>query len=93
MKEKNVDAPVFIAIATKCGFGQWAPDNPTANGQRLLVQDENVFLGADTDALLFDSDRGKGICHFAKAGQIKTAESYALAIRNYLSENKSKHAP
>ena len=78
LDEGGVTAPVFIAIATKCG-AYWAPDNPTARGQRELIDNKRIFLGADTDALIPPAERYDN-CHFAEAGQIKAAAAYAESI-------------
>lgn len=80
LKEKNVDSPIFISIATKCRGG-WNENNPTSVGQRQLVDNKRIFLGADTDKILNDSDRSADRCHFSETGQLKTAESFSTTIR------------
>ena len=81
LDEGGVTAPVYISIATKCGI-YWSPDNPTARGQRELVDNKRIFLGADTDALIPSGDRYDN-CHFSEAGQLKAAAAYADAIAKH----------
>ena len=78
LTENGVDAPLYIAVSTKCG--PWTADNPIAAAQRSLVDNRRVFLGVDTDSLLARDDRHDD-CHFAESGQRKTAAAYADAIR------------
>lgn len=82
LRSNGVDAPMFIAVATRCGFGRgWTRDNATANGQRQLVDGEGVFLAVDSDALLAPGDRDpRDGCHLAASGQQKMAAAYASAI-------------
>lgn len=80
LKEKDVDSPIFISIATRCRGG-WKENNPTSVGQRQLVDHKKIFLGADTDNILNDPDRSPDRCHFSEAGQLKTAESFSTAIQ------------
>ena len=78
----GVTAPTFIAIATKCNvMDNWQRKNPTALGQLQLVDYRKVFLGADTDGLLTVGDRREDQCHLSASGQLKTAMSYALAMK------------
>jgi hypothetical protein len=80
----DIRAPIFIAIATKCGRNpEWIRDNPTAIGQRSLIDGERIFLGADTDALLTAADREPGGCHLSEAGQRRTATAFARAIADF----------
>ena len=78
LRDAGVQAPIFTAIATKC-VADWTKDNPTADGQRAILQREGVHLGADTDALLDGQDRRDG-CHMTASGQEKTAAAFAQAI-------------
>jgi hypothetical protein len=82
LRENNVTVPVFISVSTKCTPNLvWYWNNPTANAQRKLVDNKHMFLGADTDKLLADSDRRLDDCHFGRKGQLKTADSFAAAIK------------
>jgi hypothetical protein len=85
LREVGVDAPFFVSISTKCGRdAHWLPDNPTASGQQMVVAgDSRVFLGANTDLLLASEDRAKDECHLSESGQVKTAQSFALAIEAF----------
>jgi len=78
LTENGVDAPLYIAVSTKCS--PWTADNPVAPAQRSLVDNKRVFLGVDTDSLLAEEDRYDG-CHFSESGQRKTAAAYADAIK------------
>jgi hypothetical protein len=93
LSANKIDAPVFISIATKCGgpVGAWKKENPTANGQRQLVDNKRVFLGADTDTELKFIDRRSDKCHFRESGQLKAAKSFATAIQKYR-ESKSPNS-
>jgi hypothetical protein len=78
----GVNARVFISVSTKCGANEaWSPDNPTAAGQRMLVDNKTIFLGADTDALLKKADRREDDCHLGESGQVKAAAAYADAMK------------
>jgi hypothetical protein len=79
LSEAGVKAPIFLAIATNCGAG-WIADNAIAQAQRALVDGKQVFLGADTDALLGEPDRREDKCHYGASGQAKAAEAFAQAI-------------
>src|SRR5258708_7367723 len=79
LADGGVTAPVFLSVATRC-FPAWKADNPTAGAQRLLVDDRRGFLGADTHALLADTDRRPRRCPFCARGQQKTARALAAAI-------------
>jgi hypothetical protein len=78
LSENGVDAPLFIAVSTRCG--PWTADNPIAAAQRSVVDDKRVFLGVDTDSLLAREDRYDD-CHFSESGQRKAAAGYADAIK------------
>lgn len=80
--------PIFYAIATKCGqVSAWTANNPIAAVQRSLANPKaNIFLGADTDALLVEEDRNTDQCHFSEKGQLKTAAAFAKAIHAYKSK-------
>lgn len=80
LAENGIDAPIYASVSTKCG-DSWKADNPTTTGQRAVIDNKRIFLGADTDTLLADADRQADKCHFAESGQSKTAESYAEAIK------------
>jgi hypothetical protein len=73
------DAPVFIAIATRCG-APWQADNPAAQALRRLPDNRRVYLGADLDGMLTDEDRQPDRCHLGHTAQLKAADSFATAI-------------
>jgi hypothetical protein len=82
LSERKVRAPIFVSIATRwCNAGaNWTEGNPVATGQRLLIDNQRIFLGADTDKLVELKDR-YDTCHFSESGQTKTAEAFADSIR------------
>lgn len=82
LRENGVDAPVFTAIASECRPG-WTAENPTVAGQRAVIDNRRVFLGANTDTLLGEADRREDKCHLGESGQVKTAAAYAKAIQAY----------
>ena len=81
LRENDVNAPIYLSIATKCGGNtNWDQNNPTAIAQWQLIDNKNIFLGVDTDDLVSDQDRRADGCHFAETGQLKTADSIARSI-------------
>ena len=76
----NVAAPTFMSIASKCLGVDWRENNPTAIGQKMLIDNKRIFLGVDTDSLLVSKDRHDG-CHFSEDGQKKTADALAVSIK------------
>ncbi len=79
LRSAGVDAPIFLAISTRCG-PHWTPENPTALALRSLVADGLARLGADSDRLLTSVDRLPDGCHLSASGQTRTADAYAAAI-------------
>ena len=87
----EIRAPAFIAIATKCGRrAGWTPDNPTAVGQRSLIDNKRIFLGADTDTLLAHNGRQSDDCHLSEEGQYKTASAFAQSIAHFQKHNTTE---
>lgn len=81
----GVDAPVFLAVTTRCGFEPgWRADNPVAVSQRGLVDGSRIVLGVDADELLGEGDRRADGCHLSESGQRKVADAYFEAIRRHL---------
>ena len=80
LKEHGVIVPAHISISTKCNQLNWYPDNPTAEGQKFLLTQKGIYLGANTDLMLDDIDRAPDRCHFSESGIHKTAKSYADSI-------------
>jgi hypothetical protein len=82
LAQAGVNAPVFVAVASKCAFpgsSPWSRDNAVSRAQQALIDDRRFFLGVDSDALLSEADRRDG-CHMSETGQLKVAASYANAI-------------
>jgi hypothetical protein len=80
LKAAHVDAPAYVAIATKCPAGDWNPVNPISVAQRSVIDSGLARLGADTDALLSESDRRPDGCHLSASGQDRVSSAYAEAI-------------
>ena len=71
LRQNNINAPIWISITSKCGYGKWFPDNAIANAQNDLSKtNPGVYKGPPTDATLTDLDRVDG-CHFSRPGQSK----------------------
>jgi hypothetical protein len=87
LREKGVDAPIYISIASKCGLDpEWSPENQVAEAQRSLVApSKGIYLGVDTDQLMGKTDRLDD-CHFGQSGQEKFATAWLEII-----SNSSKH--
>lgn len=84
LTKAGVNAPIFISVATKCGYDEiWVQDNQIVVAQRHLVDNVRVFLAADTDDILIAGDRRSDECHLAQSGQLKVANAYADAIHAY----------
>ena len=80
----GVRAPVYVAVASKCGLvDEWNPRNPVAMAQRRLIDGKAVRLGVDADALLDPADRAADGCHLSARGQLRTASAFASAIVRY----------
>lgn len=82
LRDKGVDAPVFPAVATKCGLDTaWSVDNPVAVAQKALPnRDKLIYAGPNTDKLLNKLDRYDD-CHFSGSGQEKFADAWVNAIK------------
>jgi Carbohydrate esterase, sialic acid-specific acetylesterase len=83
LRSHGVDAPVYVAIATKClgksngGTRFHSADNPVARAQLALPDpDTNLKSGVNSDALLGDWDRYDD-CHFSSSGEQTVARAWA----------------
>lgn len=77
--QKNIQAPMFISISSKCG-PKWISNNPISTAQNLLIDNRKIFLGVNSDKLLGVEDRTPDECHLMGSGQLKIAKSYYEAI-------------
>lgn len=79
IRKHGVDAPIYVAVATRCGS---SPADPvTQQAQRELVNTSlGIFPGPYTDELVSIEDRYDA-CHFSDAGLIKHAELWLNAIK------------
>lgn len=82
----GVDAPAFVAIATRCG--QYPP-NETIRAAQIGLADPKlgIFLGPDTDQL-GPEYRYDG-CHFSDLGLEAHAEMWLQVIREYESQKEA----
>lgn len=81
IEQEGVRAKTFISIATRCGFNpNWKAHNPTALGQASLIDNKKIFLGANTDELITETDRQPNNCHFSTSGQELAARAFANSI-------------
>ncbi len=80
IRAKGVDAPVFVAVATRCG--KYAPNPEIQQAQRELADPTaGVFPGPDTDQL-DESYRYDG-CHFSTNGLDVHAQLWAAQLKTY----------
>jgi Carbohydrate esterase, sialic acid-specific acetylesterase len=77
----GIDAPFFIALATKCGSDP-APDAYNIRGGQTSAVNplDSVFLGPDTDRL-GDEFRDAKHCHFNGAGLLRHAAMWADVLQ------------
>jgi len=79
IRKLGIDAPVYVAVATRCGSA--GPGYDVQFAQRELVNPAlGIFPGAYSDELLGIEDRHDG-CHFSTAGLLKHAEMWFQAIK------------
>ncbi len=70
MRALGIDAPVFVAIATRCG--QYPQSNELRGAQADLVNHAaGIWRGPDLDVITIDQRIGD--CHFNHAGQLHAA--------------------
>jgi hypothetical protein len=82
IQSRGVDAPAFVAIATRCG--RYPPNEIIRQAQIALVNpSRGIFQGPDTD-LLDERYRHDG-CHFSDAGLDAHAEMWLRVIREFTS--------
>ncbi|MBX5157657.1 hypothetical protein HJB89_11025 [Rhizobium sp. NZLR8] len=82
LRGQGVNAPVYIAIASKClepsngGFKVHTPDNPIVQAQQNLSKGGGgIREGVNTDALLSDDDRYDD-CHIGGSGADKVSRAW-----------------
>jgi len=81
IRDLGVDAPVFIALASKCGSQPVDISNPVRIAQAKLVEKHpDVLLAIDSDLELSVNDRANDNCHLSATGVAKVATAYAAAI-------------
>ena len=80
--EADVDAPVFVSIASLCPENDASYPNRITDAQHELVDGKRVFLGVNTDVLITNSMRHDG-CHFGKVGQLTAATELARIIARH----------
>jgi lysophospholipase L1-like esterase len=84
LRQRGVDALIFVAIETGYCDGRWTPANPSnpiAEAQRrVIAAHDGLYFGADMDAALNSaSDRYDG-CHMSGTGARKLARLWTQAI-------------
>ena len=76
----GVDAPVFVAQATRCG--DYLPSQDIRWAQHDLVDPaQNVFAGPDTDTL--DNSWRHDGCHFSNKGLDRHAAMWLSVLKSY----------
>jgi Carbohydrate esterase, sialic acid-specific acetylesterase len=79
----GIEAPFFVALATKCGSYPRPNSDNIRDGQVSVVNPlENVFLGPDTDTL-GDEYRDKEHCHFNARGLLRHAGMWADVLQTW----------
>ena len=81
---KHTDAPVFVALSTKCYQGtNYNRDNPVSRALKSLTTTYGgVHPGPNTDELLLDIDR-QDDCHLGWSGVEKVATEWAQVLSRY----------
>ncbi len=73
LRASGVDAPIYVAKATRCGPG-WKDPNPVRAAQQELADTQpGLKAGVDTDLLLQPQDRYDD-CHFAEFGRDESGQ-------------------
>jgi hypothetical protein len=81
IRDLGVDAPMFIALASKCGRQPVDISSAVRIAQAKLVEKHpDVHLAIDSDLELSVNDRAKDQCHLSATGIEKVAAAYAAAI-------------
>lgn len=80
LKEREVNAPIYMSIASLCkNFNVQYPNEVTRAQAQLINDHDNIFLGVNTDEIVINEYRHDG-CHFGRKGQEVTAAEIANAI-------------
>jgi hypothetical protein len=86
----GVDAPAFVALATRCG--RYWPNETIRSAQMELVNPSlGIFAGPDTDQL--DETYRYDGCHFSDAGLEAHAELWLSIIRNHIAQTEPTPTP
>jgi Carbohydrate esterase, sialic acid-specific acetylesterase len=79
----DIQAPFFVALASKCGGYPRPGGDNIRDGQAATVNHlENVFPGPDTDTL-GDQYRDKEHCHFNAQGLLRHAAMWADVLQSW----------
>ncbi|MBT8542182.1 sialate O-acetylesterase [Polynucleobacter paneuropaeus] len=73
LNDFGVNSPLFISISTQCSQLDWTATHSTSDGQKTLLKTNGIFLCANTEILLSESDRAADKCHFSESGLDKVA--------------------
>jgi len=85
IRQHGVAAPVFVAVASRCG--QYAINLEIEQAQRELVNPmAGVYAGPDTDVL--DESYRYDSCHFSDAGLLKHAELWFQKLKAQATQEK-----
>lgn len=80
IRAHGVDAPVFVAVATRCG--QYPVNNEIAAAQRELVDPSlGIYPGPNTD--LLDESYRYDTCHFSNEGLDAHASLWVQRLKAY----------
>ena len=80
IRERGVDAPIYVAVATICGRGSISHEIRRVQ-KELADASRDILPGPDTDQINGDGDRYDN-CHFTQQGLDKHADLWLEAIMN-----------
>jgi hypothetical protein len=78
IRQQGVSAPIYVAIASRCGLSAGDPDIQQAQ-QELVDRAQKIYTGANTDTL--DGSHRYDLCHFTTAGLDKHAELWRAQLQ------------
>jgi hypothetical protein len=91
LRERGVDAPLFVSVSTYCGvIRSWQPNNPVQRALKALPDKRlGLWPGVDSDSFDQTTARFDG-CHLSRSGQEAMAKAQAGLIKAYDLETAEK---
>ena len=81
LRSMGVEAPIYLGVTSLCLNPRVTYPNRITDAQSELVDNQEVFLGANSDEIVPRSMRYDG-CHFKKEGQITMAKEFSRRIES-----------